>query len=139
MTKSTRGATILVSALLVISTVAAPVSAGPLDAVLRASISVTRSFDATYTVSDTALGASYTIAGTATGAQLDVVAAGTVLGACTDWFANPATCSTPGGFDPDVAAGLFDLTWTGIVGSSGNFARACVVVSRFFICSPGST
>ncbi|MDQ3914273.1 MAG: hypothetical protein M3285_04565 [Actinomycetota bacterium] len=139
MHKSTRGPSVLLLALLLVSTVAVPASAGPLDAFIRASISVSRSFDATFTVSDTRLGASYTIAGTATGAQQDVPGTGVVVDACFDLSGNPATCSTKGGFDPTYAVGVFDLTWTGVLGSSGNFVRTCAVVGHFFICTPEST
>ena len=148
MHKSTRAAAGLLLALLLVSAVAVPASAGPLDAVIRASISVSRSFDATFSVSDTALGASYTIAGTATGVQQDVpFGTSAVVDACTNVSGSlsdvlsggVASCSTDGGIDPDYAAGVFDLTWTGILGSSGNFARTCAVVTRFFICTPEST
>jgi len=148
MHKSTRAAAGLLLGLLLVSTVVVPASAGPLDAVIRASISVSRSFDATFTVSDTSLGASYSIAGTATGVQQDVpFGTSTVVDACTNLSGNladvlsggAASCSTDGGIDPDYAVGVFDLTWTGILGSSGSFARTCAVVNTFFICTPGST
>ncbi len=106
------------------------------DDVLRPRINPARDCSATYSVSDTILSARYRIYGTATCYQNKLATNGVVLDYCTG-YGNPASCSTQGGFDPLAAAGVFTLTWTGVLGSSGNLTRVCSVTGSFFICTPG--
>jgi hypothetical protein len=112
---------------------ASAVAVGPLE--VRIDVD-TSSWDADGCVSDDLSGASYTVVLVTVGYEnRNTLTNGTII----DYdvaYGNPACAHTEGGFDSDYAAVVYTLTWTSVLGTSGELTRVCVEALNTPICTP---
>ena len=103
---------------------------------LTATINVDRSgFSATGYVGDTLTNATYTSVLTATGFQTTGTRNGVILDYDTG-VGNPSLTSTNGGFDSQYAKVVYTLTWTSVLGTTGELTVVCVEALNQPICTP---
>ena len=115
------------------ATPASALAVGPLEVKIEVD---TSSWDADGYVADSLSGASYTTVLTATGVEnRNTLTNGTILAADTG-SGNPSTTHTEGGFDSQYAAVVYTLTWTGVLGTTGELTRVCVEVLGVPVCTP---
>lgn len=107
------------------------VAVGPLN--VRIDVD-TISWDANGYVADSLSGVGYTTVLTATGYQNRNFTNGTILGV-SQGYGNPSTTHTEGGFDSQYAVVVYTLTWTSILGTSGELTRVCVEALNIPICT----
>ena len=129
------------SAVLAVMAVFAAFAAPPAGALavgpLEVRIDVDKSsWDATGYVADSLSGATYTTVLTATGYEnRNTFTNGTIID-FDQADGNPAHTQTQGGFDSDYAVVVYTLTWTSVLGTTGELTRVCVEAMNVPICTP---
>jgi hypothetical protein len=126
---------VLFAAVAIFAALTAPpaqsVAVGPLE--VRIDVNTT-SWDANGYVADSLSGVGYTTVLTATGYENRNLTNGTIVDFDTG-YGNPSTTHTEGGFDSQYAVVVYTLTWTSILGTSGELTRVCVEALNIPICS----
>jgi hypothetical protein len=77
-------------------------------------------------VRDSLTSARYTAVLTAAGYESTGVARNGVIADQASHSGNPASPCTSGGFDSSVAAVVYTLTWTSVLGTTGTMTKVCV-------------
>jgi hypothetical protein len=110
---------------------ASALTVGPLTAQITVD---TSGWDATGYVGDSLTNANYTSVLTATGFETTGATNGVILDFDTG-SGNPSLTSTGGGFDSQYAKVVYTLTWTSVLGTTGELTKVCVEALNQPICT----
>jgi len=110
---------------------ASALTIGPLTAQITVD---TSGWDATGYVGDSLTNANYTSVLTATGFETTGATNGVILDFDTG-SGNPSLTSTDGGFDSQYAKVVYTLTWTSVLGTTGELTKVCVEALNQPICT----
>jgi hypothetical protein len=136
-----RAAVVAAVPMMIISLMAGPASAVDLTGIFTVSINpVTANGSAFGTLSDGLNpGTSYITALTATGSgTCSLTGTEVVIDGVSTASGNPAYTHTLGACDLYNATVEYTLTWTSILGTTGQFQRTCVWVIGIQVCTPPS-